>query len=391
MKQSVGNSRACLTNKPENPRRQSEISTLSLNDPGFCLRRRGADTPLSPAMLESRALIFSRLLALPVLLASAFAQSAQKAGPLVVEVYRVKSAPFAQTLSTVGTLRANESVTLVSELSRRLMKIHVAEGSEVAVGELLFKLDDTDLVAELGEIDARLKLAESVRQRVNHLLPRKAISQQEYDSSTAAFDILNAERNTKAVQISKTEIRAPFAGRVGVRQVSEGALVTPDTPLITLQDVSRIKVDFPLPERYSGKVKRGQKFTFTVAGDGQIFEGLVTVVEPAIETETRSLLVRGVCSAPQSLQPGGFADVALVLDGLPNGFMVPSQAIVPSPSGQGVYLIRDGKAVLQAVEIGVRTEHEVQILRGLNEGDLVVTSNLLRIRPGLEVIAAEAP
>lgn len=342
-------------------------------------------------MLDSRAVTVFRFLALPFLLASALAQNGQKVEPLVAEVYSVKSVPFAQTLSTVGTLRANESVTLVSELSRRLVKIHVAEGSEVAAGELLFKLDDADLVAELGEIDARLKLAESVRQRVNNLLPRKAISQQEFDSSTAAFDILNAERNTKAVQISKTEIRAPFAGRVGVRQVSEGAFVTPAIPLITLQDVSRIKVDFPLPERYSGKVKSDQKFTFTVAGNGQVFEGVVTVVEPAIETETRSLLVRGVCSAPQSLQPGGFADVALTLDTLPNGFMVPSQAIVPSPSGQGVYLIRDGKAVLQVVEIGVRTAQEVQILRGLNEGDVVVTTNLLRIRPGLEVTAAKAP
>jgi membrane fusion protein (multidrug efflux system) len=391
MKQSVRNFPSCLTNKRENPQRPSEWMAISLNNLDFCLRRSGSDTPLSPAMLDSRAFTLFRLLALPLLLASAFAQSAQKAGPLVAEVYPVKSAPFAQTLSTVGTLRANESVTLVSELSRRLVKIHVAEGSAVAAGELLFKLDDTDLVAELGEIDARMKLAESVRQRVNNLLPRKAISQQEYDSSTAAFDILNAERNTKAVQISKTEIRAPFAGRVGVRQVSEGAFVTPATPLITLQDVSRIKVDFPLPERYSGQVKNGQKFTFTVAGNGQVFEGVVTVVEPAIEMETRSLLVRGVCSAPQLLQPGGFADVALKLDSLPNGFMVPSQAIVPSPSGQGVYLIRDGKAVLQAVEIGVRTDHEVQILRGLNEGDVVVTSNLLRIRPGLEVIAAKAP
>ena len=391
MKQSGGNIPTCLTNKQNIPLRLTKMAAISLNNPDFCLRRRGLDTPLSPAMLDPRAPTFFRLLTLPFLLASALAQNSQKAGPLVAEVYPVKSSPFAQTLSTVGTLRANESVTLVSELSRRLVKIHVAEGSAVVAGELLFKLDDTDLVAELGEIDARMKLAESVRQRVNNLLPRKAISQQEFDSSTAAFDILTAERNTKAVQISKTEIRAPFAGRVGVRQVSEGAFVTPSTPLITLQDVSRIKVDFPLPERYSGQVKNGQKFTFTVAGNGQEFDGVVTVIEPAIETETRSLLVRGVCSEPQSLQPGGFADVALMLDGIANGFMVPSQAIVPSPNGQGVYLIRDGKAVLQAVEIGVRTDHEVQVLRGLSEGDVVVTSNLLRIRPGLEVIAAKAP
>jgi membrane fusion protein (multidrug efflux system) len=342
-------------------------------------------------MIVPKGFFLLRFCVLPFLVAGAFAQRVPQSGPLVAEVHTVKSEPFAQTLSTVGTLRANESVTLVSELSRRLVKIQVEEGSEVAAGDLLFKLDDSDLVAELGEIDARLKLADTVKQRVANLLPRKAISQQEFDSSTAAFEILAAERNTKAVQISKTEIRAPFAGRVGVRQVSEGAFVTPTTPLITLQDVSRIKVDFPLPERYAGEVRSGQKFTFTVAGNGETFEGEVTVLEPAIDAATRSLLVRGLCSAPKGLLPGGFAEVTLTLDGVANGFLVPSQAIVPSAQGQGVYLIENGKAELQPVDIGIRTAARVQILRGVKEGDVVATTNLLRIRPGLEVTAAKQP
>ena len=331
------------------------------------------------------------LLALPWGVTALAAQSGPKATALVAEVYTVKPQPFAQTLATVGTLRANESVTLVSELSRRLVKVQVKEGSEVAAGDLLFKLDDSDLLAELGEIDARVKLANANKDRVNNLLPSKAISQQEFDSSTAALNILEAQRNTKAVQISKTEIRAPFAGRVGVRQVSEGAFVTPTTPLITLQDVSQIKVDFPLPERYSGEVKSGLNFTFTVAGSARVFEGAVSVLEPAIDAATRSLLVRGLCSAPKGLLPGGFAEVTLTLDGLGHGVLVPSQAIVPSARGQGVYLITEGKAKLQPVEIGLRTDEEVQILRGLNEGDVVATTNLLRIRPGVEVTAAKNP
>ena len=333
----------------------------------------------------------ARLLLLFSVVLSPLLVRAANVAPLVAEVYLVKSVPFARTLSTVGTLRANESVTLVSELSRRLVKIEVMEGSNVAAGDLLFKLDDSDLVAELGEIDARLKLAGTNKKRVENLLPSKAVSLQELDNSDAALSILQAQRNTQSVQISKTEIRAPFAGRVGVRQVSEGAFVSPATPLITLQDVSRIKVDFPLPERYSAEVKSGQKFTFTVAGNGQVFEGVVTVLEPAIDAATRSLLVRGLCSSPKGLLPGGFASVTLTLDGLANGFMVPSQAIVPSPRGQGIYLIENGKAKLQLVEIGIRTDEQVQILRGLDEGDVVATTNLLRMRPGLEVTAAKAP
>jgi membrane fusion protein (multidrug efflux system) len=341
--------------------------------------------------------VFDRrgLLVWPLLVAGVFGQNGPRgavaAEPLSAEVYIVRSMPFTQTLATVGTLRANESVTLVSEIARRLVKIHVEEGTEVAAGALLFKLDDSDLVAELGEIQARLKLANSIKNRVDNLLPRKAISQQEFDLSTAELNILEAQKNIKAVQLAKTEIRAPFAGRVGVRQISEGAFVSPTTPLITLQDLSRIKVDFPLPERYSGEVKNGQKFTFTIAGNGQVFQGAVRVIEPGIDAATRSLLVRGECAMPQGLLPGGFAEVTLILDGLAQGFMVPSQAIVPSPRGQGLYVIAGGKAKLQPVDIGMRTADQVQILRGVNEGDVVVTTNLLRIRPGLEVTAVKPP
>ena len=310
-------------------------------------------------------------------------------GPLKVDVHVVRKEAFAQTVSTVGTLRANESVLLVSELSKRLVEVRFEEGSEVAEGEILFKLDDSDLVAELNEIKARIKLAEANKTRAGDLLPSKAISQQEFDLAGADVEILEAQKTAKEVEISKTEIRAPFAGRAGVRQVSEGAFVSPSTELITLQDVSRIKVDFPLPERYSGQVEKGQKFTFTVAGSGTVFEGEVLVVEPAIDATTRSLRVRGLCAEPKGLLPGGFAEVKLDLNENGEGFLVPSQAIVPSPRGQGIYVVENGKADLKPVEIGMRTPDRVQVLRGLEDGAEVVVTNLLRIRPGLEVTATE--
>lgn len=345
-------------------------------------------------MISTSVRFLLRFCLLPLCAAGASAQRGPAGGgaaPLKAEVYQVRSAPFAQTLPTVGTLRANEAVTLVPEIARRLVKIHVQEGSEVDAGELLFKLDDSDLTAELAEIEARLKLAAINKARVDNLRASKAISQQEFDSATTEFNLFTAQKNTKTVQLAKTEIRAPFAGRVGIRMVSEGALVSPATPLITLQDVSRIKVDFPLPERYAGEVRTGQRFTFTVAGNGRVFAGVVTVIEPEIDAATRSLMVRGLCDSPQGLLPGGFAEVTLTLERLANGFMVPSQAIVPSPRGEGVYLIADGKAKLQPVEIGIRTADQVQILRGLSDGDTVVTTNLLRLRPGMPVIPASQP
>jgi membrane fusion protein (multidrug efflux system) len=330
--------------------------------------------------------------AFPLLLLATAAIAQPGKGPpasLKAELYEVKRAPFARTLSTIGTLRANESVTLVAELSRLLVKIAVQEGSDVKKGDLLFKLDDSDLQAGLDVIDAKVKLASTIKKRVDDLIQSRAISQQEFDSSTADLKVLEAQRGTQTVEIGKTEIRAPFDGRVGIRQVSEGAYVTPATPLITLQDLSHIKVDFPLPERYASEVRKGQKFTFTVAGSGKAYEGSITVIEPAIDAETRSLTVRGVCDSPQGLLPGGFAEVKLTLDGDANGFTVPTQAIVPSQRGQGVYLVKDGKAELQPVEVGGRTADKVQILRGVKEGDLVVTTNLLRMRPGVEVVGSE--
>ncbi|MEO8613985.1 MAG: efflux RND transporter periplasmic adaptor subunit, partial [Luteolibacter sp.] len=253
---------------------------------------------------------------LPVLAASGFAQAQGSAGPaLKAEVYIAKIAPVAQTVSTVGSLRANESVAIASELSRRLVKIQFQEGTDVAAGDALFKLDDSDLVSQLAEIDARIALAKSTKARAENLLPSESISQQEFDAAAAQLSVLEAQKTTKAIEIAKTELRAPFAGRVGIRQVSEGAFILPNMPLIQLQDISHIKVDFPLPERYAGQVKSGQKFTFTVAGNGTTFDGTVTVIEPAIDSATRSLQVRGLCTAPKGLLPGGFAEVTLTLDG----------------------------------------------------------------------------
>ncbi|MCW1913522.1 efflux RND transporter periplasmic adaptor subunit [Luteolibacter sp. GHJ8] len=329
----------------------------------------------------------STLLACTLLLAPGFllAQGKGPAAAVAAETYAVKTTPMASTVTTVGTLRANESVDIVPELTKRLVKVEVQEGAQVSKDEVLFILDDADLTAEISEIDARLKLAEANETRTGSLLPERAISKQAYDLAKAELDIFKAQKVTREVELAKTRIRAPFAGKTGVRRVSEGALVTPTTVLMSLQDLSRIKVDFPLPERYAAEVKPGQKFSFTVAGNATRFEGKVQVIEPAVEAATRSLHVRGVCEQPKGLLPGGFADVTLDLDTVENGFAIPSQAVVPSAKGQGVYVLKDGKAEFRDVEIGLRTAGQVQVLHGLAEGDQVLTTNLLRLRPGVEV------
>jgi membrane fusion protein (multidrug efflux system) len=313
--------------------------------------------------------------------------------PLQAEIHVAAVGPVTDVVRTVGTLAANESVNVVAELSRRLVKVHVAEGTPVAQGALLFTLDGDDLRAQLAELEVRRGLASLTEQRQRELLEydEKALSQQAYDQAVAELRTVEAQIAALRVTLAKTEIRAPFRGMVGLRRVSEGAWITPDTLLTTLQDTSRIKIDFTLPERYAGAVAIGQRFQFRVEGRAEDFSGEVAALEPVIAAATRSLLVRGVTENPSgALLPGAFASVELPVEKPSTGILLPAQALVPSATGQAVYVVSDGRAELREVEVGLRTRDSVEILRGIRAGDQVVTSNLLRVRPGARVERADA-
>jgi len=321
------------------------------------------------------------------------ARAGAQAPALRAEAYVVTPSPVRDVVRTVGTLVANESVDVVPELARRLVAAPVAEGTAVEKGALLFKLDDADLRAQLAELEARRRLAARTEARQRKLLEydRKALSQQAYDQAVSELEAVEAEIAALRVTLAKTEIRAPFPARVGLRRASEGAWVTPETKLTTLQDTSRIKLDFTIPERYAGGVAVGAPFSFRVAGRGEAFTGRVMAIEPAIDAPTRSLVVRGAYDNPDgTLFPGAFATVELPIEQPGEGILVPAEAIVPSVEGHAVYVLREGRAELQPVEIGVRTPEAVQVLRGLEVGDTVLTSNLLRLRPGVKVEVASA-
>lgn len=304
------------------------------------------------------------------------------------EAWIAETTPIRETVRTVGTLAANESVDVVSELSRRLVSVDVEEGSLVEAGQRLFKLDDADLRAQLAELEARRTFAARTEKRQRELLAqeKKALSQQAYDQALAYLKEVEAQIAALEVTLARTEIRAPFRARVGLRRVSEGAWITPDTVLTTLQDTSRIKVDFTLPERYAGAVAVGQPFRFQVAGRGADFEGRVIAVEPAIDAATRSVRVRGITDNSDGvLVPGAFASVEVPLERAGEGILVPAQAVVPSATGHAVYVLVDGRAQLREVTIGLRTRDAVEVVRGLAPGDVVLTTNLLRLRAGVRV------
>lgn len=315
--------------------------------------------------------------------AAAAAKTAVAAG-LPVEVLVLKGEPFELPVPATGTLVPQESVTLVSELSRRLKKVHAQEGTVVKKGEVLFELDSSDLVAERRRLTVQLSLAKRNAARQKELLRETVTSASEADAAETAEQEVLANQRILDVSIAKTLIRAPFDGLLGLRKVSEGAWVSPATPLITLQDVSALKIDFQVPERHASAIAVGGKFQLLVVGQSRPFEGHVIATEPSVNTESRSLSVRGLVQAAEGLVPGTFAKVELPLV-LKNALLVPAIAIIPGVEGRGVYVARDGKAKLVPVVLGARGPQRVQVLSGVVPGDSVIVSNLLRLRDGLAV------
>jgi membrane fusion protein, multidrug efflux system len=317
--------------------------------------------------------------------------AATRDGAIEVEVQRVAAEPLEVQVTATGTLLGREAVQLVSELSRRLLRVHADEGSMVRRGDVLFELDASDLKAELAKLDVQARLAKATLERTDRLLAEGLSNQQELELARARVDEATAERQSLRVTLGKTLIRAPFAGTLGLRRVSEGAWVTPSTLLATLQDTSSMKLDFTLPERYAGAVRQGGEFRFRVEGRSETFAGKVAAIEPSVDPATRSLLVRGLIDGQTSLVPGAAASVEVPLR-VERALLVPALAILPGIEGRRVFVAAGGRARSTRVEVGFRSGERAQIVSGLNEGDAVITTNLLRLREDMpvELAAAEA-
>lgn len=307
------------------------------------------------------------------------------ATPLEVDVQELASEPYEAIIPATGTLLARESVEIVSELNRRLVRIHAKEGARVKKGALMFELDRADLDAELGRLQVQIRLATTNSERMKALHAGGMASQQELEQSQAELDNLEAQRKVLAVTSSKTKLLAPFAGTLGLRRVSEGAWVSPNTVLATLHDTTTLKLDFTLPERYAGFVRLGLEFRFQVAGQSQPLKGKVLALEPAVSELSRSVVVRGEVANATDLMPGAFATVQLPTR-VEQALFVPNIAVIPGADGRRVFLVRDGVARAKLVELGERSESRAQVLSGVAAGDQLIVSNLLRVRDGAPVV-----
>lgn len=302
-----------------------------------------------------------------------------------VHVAVLKSERLADKISSVGTILPNERIDVRTEIPGRVREIRFKEGGRVKKGELLVKIDDRELAAQLARVKSELAIAKKENERQTELYSQKVSSQREYDTAANNFGVAQAEFDLISVQINKTDIRAPFDGVVGLRNVSEGEYITPTTLITTLLEDHPVKVDFTVPERFASSIKRGDIVHFTVEGSSRQFDATVYALESIIDPETRSLGVRATSpNADLALVPGAFAEVQVLMPERV-AVTVPSYALVPELRGQRVYLYRGGKASAVSVKTGLRTEDRVEITGGVASGDTLITSGILQLKPGAPV------
>ncbi len=305
---------------------------------------------------------------------------------LTAEVFIVKDTVVEEKINVLGTLFANEEVEVATEVPGRLVKVNFAEGQFVKKGQLLFKLDDSELQGQLKILEARKNFVNSSVKRMGSLFKAEAVSREEYETELNSLEVLDAQIDLLNVQIGKTSIVAPFDGKTGIRRISQGAYVNSNTSLVNLEDLGKIKVEFALPEKYASKIKQGHSISFTVENDAKIYEARVHVIDPKIDRTTRSLFIRAMAdNSGFKLVPGSSASITVALGGEENTLMVPSQALIPSLSGYSVFAVQNGKARAVPVTIGIRTNNAVQLTSGLNRGDTVMITNLLRVKEGLQI------
>jgi len=281
---------------------------------------------------------------------------------------------------TTGTLLANEEVELRPEVSGRVTDISFAEGSRVKKGEVLLRINDRELRAQLKRKEFEEKEASDKEARMRRLLELKGISQEEYDKAANALGMIKAEKEIIQSQLAKTEIVAPFDGMVGLRYVSEGSYVTSNMLVATMQDVDPIKVEFSVPEKYAKQIEQGSEITVRVGDSREEYKGSVYAAEAKIDPATRTIKARAKILNPKGdLIPGSFAKVDITLEQLPDAIVIPAESVIPEMSGEKVFICVDGKVRSVPVKIGIRTETGVQIVEGLNPQDTLVVTGLLQL------------
>ena len=304
-----------------------------------------------------------------------------KKDPITVNGMVLIGQTFNNNLSLSGSIDANEQVEIRSEVSGIVDKINFQEGSNVAKGQVLFKINDIELRAQLAQAKTKESLAFENERRAKLLLQKEAISQEEYDIASADYRSAKAQSQLISAQIGKTSVKAPFSGKIGLRNISPGTYVTPTVLVANLVNVGKLKITFSIPEKYASQIKLKTTLNFKVTNSTEKYAAKVYAIEPGIDINTRTLQVRALAdNSAGKLLPGTFAIIDLPLDVIKDAILVPSQAIVPIQKGKKVYITNNGKAKEVKVETTTRTNSSVLVLSGLKIGDTLITSGVMSLK-----------
>lgn len=309
-----------------------------------------------------------------------------KKQPIIVSGKVLKPQEFADNLSLSGSIEANEQIDIRSEVSGIVESINFKEGSSVTKGQILFKVNDLELRAQLAQVKTAQNLSSENERRAKLLLQKEAISQEEYDIASADFLSAKAQAQLIQAQLAKATVRAPFSGKIGLRYISQGTYVTPTTLIAKLVNTTQLKITFSIPEKYASQMKVNNTLSFTVAGSKEIFTAKIYAIEPEIEIATRTLKLRAIAQNPEGkLFPGTFANVTLPLEKLTDALLVPTEALIPIQNGKKIFVVENGQAKEIIVETGARTDKEILITSGLKAGDTILTSGVMTLKDGSPV------
>ncbi len=307
-----------------------------------------------------------------------------------VEIYVAEPSYISNGISAAGMLIPREEVELTTEVAGRITRIYFKEGTNVRKGDLLLKINDDDLQAQLVRAEFQEKLFAEKLERQKILLTKEAISREAYDQLETDYNMIVADMQLLKVRIEKTEIRAPFDGTIGFRYVSEGSYVQPGTKVARLVDTYSLIVEFSISEKYISLPLISRNIVFRAEGFKQDFHAKVYAVDPKLDEQTRTISLRAnFDNGKRLLLPGMSADVILVTHESGNAIQVPTESIVPDMNGVSVWVVRNGRATSAPVETGSRTEQMIEIVSGLSVGDTVITSGIMQLRPNMVVLIQE--
>jgi membrane fusion protein, multidrug efflux system len=312
-------------------------------------------------------------------------QGAKKSVP--VEAMKVRTMRTSNIIKISGNIMSNEEVNLQSQIAGVVTEVNFTEGSHINKGDLLIKIDDSPYQAQLQKDEVSKQLDQLTADRTKKLLDINGVSQQDYDIALNNLNGIIADMKLIQVSIGYCNIKAPFDGVIGLKNVSPGSYITTSTVIADIEQLSPIKIDFYVPEKYSDLLHKGDSITFTVAGFSERFSGSIYAIDPKIDQTSGGLHIRALTpNKDGKLLPGQFANISIPLSHTDSAIMVPTEAVIPKVIGQDIYVYKGGVAASLPIQLGIRTDSTVEVTQGLHAGDTIIIRGSMVIYPGSKVM-----